>query len=181
MMTNLKLKSMKKLSVSIAVVAMVVFAAACGGGEKAKKETTKEQKTEKVAEKEVPKSIKEGKGVGAIDHVKLTEELDENMIQVGESIYDMKCASCHKLSDQRVVGPGFAGVTNRRKPEWIMNMITNTDVMLTEDPAAQKMLEECLTRMPNQNVSVGDARQVLEFFRKNDMEQVGSKDEAIKS
>lgn len=174
---------MKKLSLSIAVIVMVIFAAACGGGETSKNDTKKDQKTAETAEKEkeVPESIKEGKGVGAIDHVKLTEELDESMVQVGESIYDMKCASCHKLSDQRVVGPGFAGVTNRRKPEWIMNMITNTDAMLAEDPEAQKLLEECLTRMPNQNVSVGDARQILEFFRKNDMEQVGSKDGAIES
>lgn len=171
---------MKKISLSIAIVSIVVLAA-CGGGGTEKKETKKKEKTEEKAEKEVPQSIKEGKGIGAIDHVKLTEELDESMIQVGESIYDMKCASCHKLSDQRVVGPGFAGITNKRKPEWIMNMITNTDAMLEEDPAAQKLLEECLTRMPNQNVSVGDARQILEFFRKNDMETVGSKDGAIES
>ena len=76
----------------------------------------------------------------------------------------MKCAACHKLSDTRLVGPGFKGVTDRRKPEWIMNMITNVEIMLDEDPEAQKLLEECLTRMPNQNVSVGDARDILEFM-----------------
>ena len=90
----------------------------------------------------------------------------------------MKCSACHKLTDQRVVGPGFQGVTNRRKPEWIMNMITNVDVMLVEDPDARAMLEECLTRMPNQNVSIGDARNILEFFRENDMEKTGTKDQA---
>ncbi|MCB0579949.1 MAG: hypothetical protein KDD10_11670, partial [Phaeodactylibacter sp.] len=81
--------------------------------------------------------------------------------------------------DQRVVGPGWAGITNRRKPEWIMNMITNVDIMLAEDPEAQKLLEECLTRMPNQNVSVGDARDILEFMRKNDAEKVGERDQAV--
>jgi hypothetical protein len=80
----------------------------------------------------------------------------------------------------RVVGPGWAGITNRRRPEWIMNMITNVDVMLDKDPEAQKMLEECLMRMPNQSVSIGDARSLLEFMRKNDVDQVGSKDEAAK-
>jgi hypothetical protein len=35
--------------------------------------------------------------------------------------------------------------------------------------------------MPNQNVSVGDARDILEFLRKNDVETEGKKDEAAKS
>ncbi len=122
--------------------------------------------------------IEAGKGVGEIKNVPLTDPLDEGMVAKGKVIYEMKCAACHKLTDQRVVGPGWQGVTNRRKPEWVMNMITNVDVMLAEDPAAQKLLEECLTQMPNQNVSVGDARDILEYMRQNDMEKVGKKDQA---
>ncbi|MBK6776317.1 MAG: hypothetical protein IPG74_10930 [Flavobacteriales bacterium] len=53
----------------------------------------------------------------------------------------------------------------KRKPEWIMNMIVHTDAMLETDAEAQKMLEECLVRMPNQNLSQDEARQVLEFMR----------------
>ena len=83
----------------------------------------------------------------------------------------MKCQACHKLNDQRVVGPGWQSITTKRKPEWIMNMITNVDVMLDTDPEAQKLLELCLMRMPNQNVSVGDARDILEFMRQNDGEK----------
>ena len=83
----------------------------------------------------------------------------------------MKCSACHRTDDQRVVGPGWKDVTKRRTPEWIMNMVTNVDVMLDKDPEAQKLLELCLTRMPNQNVSVGDARDVLEFMRQNDGEK----------
>jgi hypothetical protein len=40
--------------------------------------------------------------------------------------------------------------------------------MLAQDPEAQKLLELCLVRMPNQNVSIGDARDILEFMREND-------------
>ncbi|MBK8506635.1 MAG: cytochrome c [Saprospiraceae bacterium] len=90
------------------------------------------------------------------------------MVKRGSAIYDMKCSACHKLTAQRVVGPGFAGVTSRRQPEWIMNMVTNTDAMLEKDPAAQALLEECLTRMPNQNVKETEARDILEFFYSND-------------
>ena len=53
---------------------------------------------------------------------------------------------------------------------WIMNMITNVEAMLESDPEAQKLLEQCLVRMPNQNVSKEEARQILEFMRKNDGE-----------
>ena len=121
------------------------------------------------AKKEAPAD--DGKGFGEIKEVKLNNPLDGGMVKRGEAIFDMKCAACHRLTGQRVVGPGWAGLTERRKPEWIMNMITNVDMMLEKDPAAQKLLEECLTRMPNQNVSIGDARDVLEFAYHNDEEQ----------
>ena len=73
----------------------------------------------------------------------------------------------------RVVGPGWAGVTTKRKPEWIMNMTTNVEAMLEEDPAARELLKECLVRMPNQNMTTADARNVLEFMYKNDGLAVG--------
>jgi len=111
------------------------------------------------------------KGIGAVKEVKLNSPLEQDRIKRGLSIYEMKCSACHKLTDQRVVGPGWKDVTKRRKPEWIMNMITNVDVMLAEDGEAQKLLELCLTRMPNQNVSIGDARDILEFMRRNDGEK----------
>jgi hypothetical protein len=61
-----------------------------------------------------------------------------------------------------------------------MNMITNVDVMLDQDPQAQKLLEECLTRMPNQNITADDARGILEYMRKNDEEKAGQRDAASK-
>jgi hypothetical protein len=111
------------------------------------------------------------KGIGQVKNVTLHNPLDQERIQRGLDIYEMKCSACHRLDDQRVVGPGFKDVTKRRKPEWIMNMITNVDVMLDEDPVAQELLELCLMRMPNQNVSIGDARDILEFMRQNDGEK----------
>jgi len=59
-------------------------------------------------------------------------------------------------------------VTERRKPEWIMNFVTNTDEMIDKDPKAQAMLEVCMVRMPNQHLSDEDARNILEFMRRND-------------
>ena len=50
-------------------------------------------------------------------------------------------------------------------------MITNVDMMLEKDPEAQKLLELCMVRMPMQNLSLEDARKVLEFMRSNDGEK----------
>jgi hypothetical protein len=66
------------------------------------------------------------------------------------------------------VGPGWAGVTKKQSPEWIMNFITNPDAMIDKDPELQAQLEICLVRMPNQNLTDEDARHILEFMRKND-------------
>jgi mono/diheme cytochrome c family protein len=111
------------------------------------------------------------KGIGPHQNVQLTHPLDETMVASGKNIYDVKCASCHKTTDEKLVGPGWKGVTDRRTPEWIMNFVTNTEEMVEKDTAAQNMLEVCMVKMPNQNLSETDARTVLEFMRKNDNKQ----------
>ena len=86
----------------------------------------------------------------------------------GQKIYEVKCNSCHKLTGEKLVGPGWKDVTQRYKAEWIMNFVTNPDVMLDKDPKAQAQLEICLVRMPNQNINDDEARALYEFMRKND-------------
>jgi mono/diheme cytochrome c family protein len=105
------------------------------------------------------------------EDVHLTNPLNAQWITEGKSIYDLKCQACHKLTDEKLVGPGWKGVTQRRKPEWILNFVTNVETMLETDPQAQKLLEECLVRMPNQNLNIEEARKVLEFQRSNDGEK----------
>lgn len=148
--------------------ATIFVLTACGGGSTENSSSAAPQSM--VADE--PED--DGKGVGEITSVTLNTPLKADMADRGQAIYDMKCSACHQLSEQRVVGPGWKGVTSRRQPEWIMNMITNVDIMLDKDPSAQALLEECLTRMPNQNVSVGDARDLLEFMFKNDGQAVGN-------
>ena len=165
---------MKRIAL-MSLATLTLFVYSCGSGNN-ESSTDSAQDEPEVAE--VPQSIAEGKGIGEVTEVNLEDELDADMVKMGKAIYDLKCSACHKLTDQRVVGPGFQGVTNRRKPEWIINMVTNVEMMLEQDPTAQALLEECLTRMPNQNVSIGDSRNILEFLRSNDMEKTGEKDGA---
>jgi cytochrome c5 len=100
--------------------------------------------------------------------ITLGTPLDQAMIATGKATYELKCQSCHRLTEEKLVGPGWKSVTQRRQPLWIMNMITNVDMMLETDPEAQKLLELCLVRMPNQNITKDEARSVIEFMRQND-------------
>ena len=152
---------MKKIFIFV-LLASLIFA--CGDKKESPSDKIKRERKEKAAR------VDDGLGVGEIKSVTLNNPLDPDMIKRGLAIYEMKCAACHKLKGSRIVGPSWAGLTTNRKPEWIMNMITNVEVMLEKDPAAQKLLEECLTRMPNQNVSIGDARDILEFIYQNDLD-----------
>ncbi len=148
-------------------ILIAAFAYACGGGSSSSEASSSTPPQSMVADEPAD----DGKGVGEVKEVALTNPLDQAMLAKGKGVYELKCAACHKLTNQRVVGPGFSGVTTRRKPEWIMNMVLNVDVMLAEDATAQKLLEECLVRMPNQNLSYDDGRAVLEFLRGNDGEK----------
>lgn len=168
---RIKRETMKKtLIMSMGILGILLTS--CGGGSGESTSTT-----ESTPKNEVQA---DPKGIGEVTSVDLGTGIDASLAETGKAIVDMKCTACHQLNDKRLVGPGFQGVTNRRKPEWVMNMITNVDIMLDQDPVAQQLLEECLTRMPNQNISVQDARGILEFLRKNDEEKAGERDAATK-
>ncbi len=153
----------------ITVLAVVFFMFACSSGSDSEGGSDKADKY-----KVETKSTDDGKGVGEVTSVSLNSPLDAEMVENGKAIYELKCAACHKLDDQRVVGPGWKGLTEIRKPEWIMNMITNVDIMLAEDAQAQELLKQCLVRMPNQNITIEQSRDILEFMFANDGQEVGS-------
>lgn len=152
----------------VIILFMAVFFAACGGN--ADSNTTSSETTSsdsKKTENGNP-SYDPERGEGKFTNVEVGEKLDVAMAATGEKVYGVKCGSCHKLTSEKLVGPGWLGVTDRHTAEWIMNFTTNPDVMLDKDPKAQAQLEICLVRMPNQNIADDDARALYEFMRKND-------------
>jgi len=156
---------MKKLIVSGLIGFVVVIAISCGGG------NTSSDKSAPAASENTTNgnpSYDPHRGEGKFTKVDVGATVDQSMADNGNKIYSVKCQGCHKLTDEKLVGPGWKGVTTRHSAEWIMNFITNTDEMITKDPKAQAMLELCLVRMPNQNLSDDDARALYEFQRKND-------------
>src|SRR5688572_8550417 len=122
---------MKKLLVLSALIASL-FIYACGGGESsADNDSANEASTGTTAD--AADSYDTARGAGKFKNVEIAANLDPAMAATGEEVYNLKCASCHKLSDEKLVGPGWKGVTKRNTPEWIMNFVTNTEEMLTKD------------------------------------------------
>lgn len=156
---------MKKVFASLVLAALLY---SCGGGTENNGNASESAEPEVAAADNGNPSYDPHRGEGKFTTVEVGDKLDAAMADAGVKVYDVKCSSCHKLTNEKLVGPGWAGVTTRRKPEWIMNFITNTDAMIDKDPAAQAQLEICLVRMPNQNLSDDEARHLLELMRKND-------------
>ncbi|MGN6165978.1 MAG: c-type cytochrome [Flavisolibacter sp.] len=161
----------RKHLLAIVLSASMAGFIACNSGDNNKGSTATDTTGTNTAGTSTASEGTNPKGIGPHTNIELTHPLDEKMIAEGKSIYDVKCSSCHKTTGEKLVGPGWKGVTDRRTPEWIMNFVTNTDEMIEKDTAAQNMLEVCLVKMPNQNLAEADARAVLEFMRKNDGKQ----------
>ena len=146
---------------------IILMFAACNNSSEEKKEAESDaDKKEEVANGNPSYDPKRGEG--KFSKVDIPANLDVAKAEAGDKVFTGKCSACHKLSDEKLVGPGWKGVTSRHSAEWIMNLSTNPDEMLNKDPKAQAMLEICLVRMPNQNLSDAEARNILEFMRKND-------------
>ena len=172
---------MKMIKVS-ALVLSLTFLVSCGGADDSEATNTQaiednyttevyeddastevETEVEAVETEEVASTDEMSKGVGPITSIELGD-IDEALVEKGKEIFKANCTACHKMG-KRFVGPALAGVTERRSPEWITNMILNPDGMVKEDPTAIALLEEYMSPMANQSLSEEDARAILEFFR----------------
>ena len=155
----------QKFLAAIIISGSLLWLASCGG-----EGVNKDEKPVDVQELTKNQPETHGAEIKESD-VKLTNPLNTEWVTGGKAIYELKCQSCHRLTEEKLVGPGWKGVTKRRTPVWILNMITNVEMMLESDPEAQKLLELCMVRMPNQNLMIDDARKVLEYQRSIDGEK----------
>lgn len=107
-------------------------------------------------------------GIGPITApVTIPTNIDSALASKGKVVFEAKCTACHKI-EAKYVGPALGGVTKRRRPEWIMNMILNPTEMTQKNETAKALLAEYLAQMANQNLTPDEARSVLEYFRQRD-------------
>lgn len=155
---------MRSILLIIPFFSLSLLLASCSGGESATATDKAETTTTKL-------EVDNAHGVGPISSVELTNTIDEQLALRGQEVFEAKCAACHNFED-RYVGPSMSGVTDRREPEWIMNMILNPEEMTKEDPTAKALLREYMTQMTYQNVTQEDARAILEYFRQQDLASI---------
>jgi mono/diheme cytochrome c family protein len=113
-----------------------------------------------------------GKGVGPVDHVDIAA-LDDARAATGAQVFQTKCSACHKIAE-RYIGPALGGVTKRREPEWILNMILNPENMIQKDPTARALLAEYIAPMANQNLTREEAESILAYFLQQDAQPAAS-------
>lgn len=148
------------------------FLVSCGNSDekKSKPEVTIGTKSSTPKAKETPKKAASGeidmnnKGVGSIKSVNLGD-VDNALAEKGQDLFKTNCTACHKV-DKKFIGPALTGITERRSPEWIMNMILDPELMVKEDPIAKQLLiDHNGSPMANQGLVEDEARALLEYFR----------------
>lgn len=164
-----------KLTFKILSALLILFVIGCGDKEKKEEIRLTDPEDQKEVVEEAKTTTAEvdamdNKGIGPIKSIEINAEIDVAMATQGAELFKNVCSACHKM-DKKFVGPAIAGVTERRSPEWIMNMILNPEQMIKEDPIAKKLLiESNMAVMANQNLSEEEARAILEYFRQYDKE-----------
>lgn len=160
------MKTVKTFAFSMLTFALI----ACGGDKKTDSiptASTTETTTTTAAAPADANAYDPNRGLGKHENVDVSK-FDPALAASGKKVAEVKCTSCHKPTEEKLVGPGWKGVTQRKTPEWIMNFITNPDPMIDVDPELQKQLELCLVRMPNQGLNDTEAREILEYMREID-------------
>lgn len=163
------MKNLKLFLIGLATITII----SCGGDKKIESSTESNSAEASSASAE-SESTSSGdydpkRGLGKYDESNVdVSKFDATMAAEGKKIAEVKCTSCHKPTEEKLVGPGWKGVTTRQTPYWIMNFISNPDPMISVDPELQKQLEICLVRMPNQGLNETEARQILEYMREID-------------
>ena len=60
-----------------------------------------------------------------------------------QELFEKNCAVCHKISSEKLIGPGLAGVTQRRDKAWIVKFVRSSKTMIESgDQTAVKLFNE---------------------------------------
>jgi hypothetical protein len=97
--------------------------------------------------------------------ISFADTLDQEMVVRGAALFSSKCSSCHKISEDKLVGPGLKDITTRRSSYWIMNFISNPKPMIDVDTTLHKLVQLCLIEMPDVDLEEEEVRDIFEFFR----------------
>lgn len=90
----------------------------------------------------------------------------------GKEIYDKMCMSCHSLSDKVLMGPGLAGVHERRSEEWIVNWVKDSQGMVKAGDKDAVALFEKFNKVPMPSFSQltdDEIKGFIQFVKDNEV------------
>lgn len=151
---------MRKIFVPLIIISVIFISC----GEDKKEASSAGSGKEKLAEKFGLTVFEYENGIGPIKEKLDLGQIDMIKAKSGEKIFTEKCTQCHKL-DERYTGPALRDVTSRRTAEFILNQILNPEEMTKRHPEVKKLLATYPTQMTFQNVSVDDAKAILDYLR----------------
>lgn len=154
-----------------------MFLYSCGGGGGTKESPSAPEKDASADNTEVNEigaagdavdvtQPSDSKGVGPVKDYEL-KPFNAELAKKGEALFTSRCAVCHRI-DTKLIGPPLQGVTKRRTPEWIQNMMLNPEGMQQNDPIAKALLEIHKTPMTNVGLTEEEAASVFEYLRQVD-------------
>ncbi len=85
----------------------------------------------------------------------------------GKEIYEKNCAICHKLSEEKLVGPGLKGMSERHDNAWLKKFITASQDMVKagDAKAVQIFNENGKIPMPDhKSLSDDDLNQLISYI-----------------
>jgi cytochrome c551/c552 len=85
--------------------------------------------------------------------------------QDGEALFKANCTSCHKV-DEKVIGPPLQGVTTRRKHDWLVKWVKNSQaVVKSGDADAVALFKEYNVVMPAFNLKEDEINSILTYIQ----------------
>jgi len=85
--------------------------------------------------------------------------------EAGKAAFDEICTACHSPGIERVVGPGLAGVADRRDRNWLVRKIMEPDRLLADgDSISRGLVEEHGMAMPNLGLSRSRADAIVAYL-----------------
>jgi mono/diheme cytochrome c family protein len=124
---------------------------------------------ESTLTKEQPLEAPQVQAVSAVDSSAISPE-DAAALAVGEQLYTGNCKVCHQLNNQTLVGPGLAGINERRPQEWLISWIRNSQkVIASGDKYAVDLYNKYnKAAMPSYDFKEEEIKAILAYIARNE-------------
>jgi mono/diheme cytochrome c family protein len=91
---------------------------------------------------------------------------DPAVVAEGKALFTNNCASCHAVTDEKVIGPGLKGINERRPEDWLIKWIKNSQAVIASGDAYaveiyNKYNKTAMTAFPN--LSDDQVRSILTY------------------